>query len=42
MGEIDGFDLAPRHVDVELDADPSQWPRILSEELRLGGAEENF
>jgi hypothetical protein len=41
MGEVDGVDLPPRHVDVELDARASEWPGILSQELRLRRAEEH-
>jgi shikimate kinase len=42
MGEVDGFDLPPRHVDVELDARSSERPGIFREELRLRRPEENF
>ena len=42
MGEVDGFDLPPRHVDVELDPSATQWPGLLGEELRLRRAEEDF
>jgi hypothetical protein len=42
MRKTDRFDLPHRHVDVELDASPPQWPRLLSEELRFRRAEEHF
>ena len=42
MREMDGFDLRHRHFDVELDAGPPEWPRLLSEELRFRRAEEHF
>ena len=42
VGEVDGFDLRPRHVDVELHAGAPEWPGLLSEELRLPRAEEDF
>jgi AAA domain len=35
MREMDGFDLPHRHVDVELDAGPPEWPCLLREELRF-------
>ena len=42
MREMDGFDLPHRHFDVELDAGASEWPGLLSEELRFRRAEEHF
>jgi hypothetical protein len=42
MGEMDGFDLPPRHVDVELNPSAPERPGLLSEELRLRRAEEDF
>jgi AAA domain len=42
MGEVDGFDLPPWHVEVELDPSAPEWPGLLSEELRLRRAEEDF
>jgi hypothetical protein len=41
VGAVDGFDLHPRDVDVELDAGPAERPRILGQELGLGRAEED-
>ena len=42
MREMDGFDFPHRHFDVELDASPPEWPRLLGEELRFRRAEEHF
>lgn len=41
MGVMDGFDLPPGHVNVELDAGTAERPRILGQELRPGRAEED-
>ena len=42
MGEVDGFDLPPRHVDLALDPSAPERPGLLGEEPRLRRAEEDF
>jgi shikimate kinase len=42
MGRVNGFDLAPRDIQVELDAGAAEWPGLVGQELRLRRAEEDL